>query len=255
MIRRLSAPGMGLPPYLCLSLPRSLKAPILLYGSALWNPPPSIMNQMSVFWHWVCRWITNCFSTTNLMCLYREACLPPLPVLICHQRRLAGLRLNCSPPEIDPDSARLPRSIPTFLPHCASLLAHGMISSQPYHFFNLDWHSTPDKAKNPRYRHNTITDLVNAAVPLVHDVSMLPPIFLHLMDYLPPVPAVVPSYARLKLRAKQLVLSDWSATPAPLYYPYPPSRRPHPFMGLGQFVDRRIHQMRSGKSYLRAHPL
>jgi len=33
--RRLSPPGMGLPPYLCLSLARSLLAPILLYGSAV----------------------------------------------------------------------------------------------------------------------------------------------------------------------------------------------------------------------------
>jgi len=75
-IRRLSPPGMGLPPYLCLSLACSLLAPILLYGSAVWSPPPSIMGPMSVFWHWVCRSITNCFSSTNITCLHREACLP-----------------------------------------------------------------------------------------------------------------------------------------------------------------------------------
>jgi len=115
-IRRLSPAGMGLPPYLCLSLARSLLAPILLYGSAVWNPPPSIMGPMSVFWHWVCRWITNCFSSTNITCLYREAWLPPLPVLVRHQRRLAGLRLICSPPEINPATARLPKSVPTVQP-------------------------------------------------------------------------------------------------------------------------------------------
>ena len=38
-IRRLSPPGMGLPPNLCLSLARSLLAPILLYESAVWHPP------------------------------------------------------------------------------------------------------------------------------------------------------------------------------------------------------------------------
>jgi len=75
-IRRLSPPVMGLPPYLCLSLARSLLAPILLYGSAVWNPPPSIMGPMSVFWHRVCRWMTNCFSSTNIICLHREACFP-----------------------------------------------------------------------------------------------------------------------------------------------------------------------------------
>jgi len=211
------------------------------------------MGPMAVFGHRVCRWITNCFSSTNITCLHREACLPPLPALLRHQRRLAGLRLICSPPEINPATARLPKSVPTFSPHCAALIPRGKITSQPYLFFNLDWRSAQDKTKNPRYRHNAITALANAAAPLVHDVSTLPPISLHLRVYLPPTPGVVPSYTRLKLRAKQLSLSDWSATPAPTYYPYPPSTRPHPFMGLGKFVAGRRHQMRSGKSYLAAH--
>jgi len=253
-IHRLSPPAMGLPPYLCLSLAHSLRAPILLYGSAVGNPPPSIMGPMSVFWHRVCRWITNCFSSTNLTCLHRQACLPPLPILVRHQRRLAGLRLICSPPEINHATARLPKSVPTFSPHRATLIARGKFTSQPYLFFNLDWHSAPDKLKNLRYRHNAITALARAATPLVHDMATLPPISLHLTDYLPPVPGHVPSYTRLKLRAKLLLLSDWSATPAPQYYPYPPSTRPHPFMGLGKFVAGRIHQMRSGKGYLAAHP-
>jgi len=76
-IRRLSPTWMGLPPYLFLTLARSLLAPILLYGSAVSTPPPSIMSPMSVFWHRVCRWITNCFSTTNTLCLHRDACHPP----------------------------------------------------------------------------------------------------------------------------------------------------------------------------------
>jgi len=133
-------------------------------------------------------------------------------------------------------------------------MARGKVTSQPYLFFNLDWRSAPDKLKNLRYRHNAITALASTATPLVHDVATLPPISLHLTDYLPPVPGVLPSYARLKLRAKLLLLSDWYATPAPPYYPYLPSTRPHPFMGLGKFVAGRIHQMRSGKGYLAAHP-
>jgi len=171
-----------------------------------------------------------------------------------HQRRLAGLRLICSPPEINLATARLPKFVPTFSPHRASSTARGKITSQPYLFFNLDWRAAPDKINNPRYRHNAITALANAAAPLVEDVSTLPPISVHLTDYVPPIPGIVPSYSRLKLRAKQLLLSDWSATPAPHYYPYPASTRPHPFMGLGKFVAGRIHQMRSGKSYLAAHP-
>jgi len=137
-IQRLSPPGMGLLPDLCLSLARSLLAPILLYGSAVWNPPRSIMGPMCVFWHQVCRWITNCCSSTHITCLHREACLPQLPVLVPHQRRLAGLRLICSPPEINPAMARLPKSVPTFSPYRATLMVRGMITSQSYLFFNLD---------------------------------------------------------------------------------------------------------------------
>jgi len=137
-IRCLSPPGMGLPPHLCLSLARSLLALILLYGSTVWSPPSAIMNPMSVFWRRVCRWITNCFSTTNTTCLHKEASLPPLPTLIGHQCRLAGLRLICSPLEIKPASARLPKSVPTFSPHRAPLVARGKITSKPYLFFNLD---------------------------------------------------------------------------------------------------------------------
>jgi len=196
-IRRLSPPGMGLPPYLCLSLARSLLAPILLYGSAVWNLPPSIMGPMSVFWHRVCRWITNCFSSTKITCLHREACLVPLPFLVRYQRRLAGLRLICSPPEVNPATARLPKAVPTFSPHRAALIVRRKITSQPYLFFNLNSPCTADKTKNPRYRHNAITALANTAIPLVHHVSTLPPISLHLTDYLLPVRSVVPSYTPL----------------------------------------------------------
>jgi len=83
---------------------------------------------------------------------------------------------------------------------------------------------------------------------------MLPPIFLHLPDYLPPLPGVVPSYSRLKLRAKQLLLSDWSATPAPPYNPYPPSARPIPSLAWASFLEGSIHPMCSGKGYVAAHP-
>jgi len=148
------------------------------------------MNPMSVFWCGVSRWITNCFSTTNTTCLHREGCLPPLPVLVCHQRCLAGLRLICSPPEINPATARVPKSVRLFSPHRAPLIGCGKITSQPYLFFNLDCGSAADKVRNPRYQHNAIIALANSALPLTHDVVSLLPISLHLPDYLPPIPGL-----------------------------------------------------------------
>jgi len=253
-IRRLSPPRMRLPPYLCLSLARSLLAPILVYGSAVWNPPPSIMSPMSIFWHWVCRWITNCFSTTNTTCLQREACLPLVAALIRHHHCLAGLRLICSPQEINPATARLPKSVPTFSPHRAPLLARWKITSQPYLVFNLNWRSAPDKAKNPRYRHNAITALANAAVPFVHDVVTLPPISLHLTDYLPPLPGVVPSHTRLKLRVKQLLLPDWSTTPAPHTTLIRPEHAPIPSWAWANLLREEYTRYALGKIISRLTP-
>jgi len=44
------------------------------------------------------------------------------------------------------------------------------------------------------------------------------------------------------------------ASPDPARYEYRPSLEPHPFMGQSKFDVGGLHQMRSGKSYIRAHP-
>ena len=63
------------------------------------------------------------------------------------------------------------------------------------------------------------------------------------------------AYEALRARARRMLLQDWDEEdPTPPYYHYRPSLEPHPFMGLGKFVAGRIHQMRSAKSYLAAHP-
>jgi len=50
-------------------------------------------------------------------------------------------------------------------------------------------------------------------------------------------------------------MEEWDkAAPDPARYPYQPSLKPHPFMGLDKCTAGRLHQMRSGKSYLCAHP-
>ena len=63
------------------------------------------------------------------------------------------------------------------------------------------------------------------------------------------------SYPQLKLKCRNILMEEWeNATPVPARYPYRPSLKPHPFMGLDKFSAGRLHQMRSGKSYLREHP-
>jgi len=75
--------------------------------------------------------------------------------------------------------------------------------------------------KNPMYRHNALTALVFIASPLIPEVVILPPDSLHPTEYLPHIPQTIPSYKRLKARARQHLLEDWGPDPAPKYYPCP----------------------------------
>jgi len=55
LIRRLSPPGAGLPPYLCHRLATSLVAPILLYGADLFTPSVRTTARLDTFWRQVQR--------------------------------------------------------------------------------------------------------------------------------------------------------------------------------------------------------
>jgi len=86
-------------------------------------------------------------------------------------------------------------------------------------------------------------------------LSPLPVTSQHLLCAFYPEPPQGRSYPQLKLKCKNLLMEEWdTATPDPPRYPYRPSLSPHPFIGLDKFSAGRLHQMRSGKSYLRAHP-
>jgi len=83
----------------------------------------------------------------------------------------------------------------------------------------------------------------------------LPVTSQHLLTELYPESLPFRSYPQLKLKSKNLLMEDWDrAAPDPARYLYQPSPKHHPFMGLDKFSAGRLHQMRSGKSDLRAHP-
>jgi len=116
-IKLLSPPGMGLPPYLCHRFAVSLLFPILSYGGDIFHPTVHMVRKLAVFCHKVQRWCMNCFSCTPTDILAIEACLPPLELLLVYKRRLANLRVLCSPPEINPAMARLAPSVQTLSLH------------------------------------------------------------------------------------------------------------------------------------------
>jgi len=112
-VKGLSPPGIGLPPFLCHRLASSLLFPILSYRADAFLPTLYPTRKLSAFWHKVQRWTTNCFMCTPTDILAIEAWLPPLALLLKYKRRVAHLRILCSPPEINLATARLPSSVQT----------------------------------------------------------------------------------------------------------------------------------------------
>jgi len=211
--------------------------------------------RLAAFWHKVQRWCTNCFVSTLSDFLAIEACLPPLDFLLRYQKRLAALRVLCSPREITPATARLPPSVQT-----PSLQRHTpdyrvlTLSNAGSHLL-LRWDQPRPLLNN--CAHLPIDSLAHSMFfpQGPHCSSRLPVTFQHLMidSFLGPPRGR--SYHELKPRCNDLLLEELrECSPHPTGCPYQPSIRPHLFMGLNKFDAGGIHPMRSGKSYLRAHP-
>ena len=123
-------------------------------------------------------------------------------------------------------------------------------------YLPLDWRAPLPRP--PIRKHLPIDAMAHLVIPLMEGLTRLP-LVLHAPppqgSDIPPPQLMLRTDLALKKRAREALLSDWETYhPAPAYYPYPPRLTPHPFMGLDKFVVGRIHQMRSGKSYLAAHP-
>ena len=166
---------------------------------------------------------------------------------------MAALRLASSPPEINPAAGRLHKSVPnksTFRsPQChRSLLTKLNPAKRP-----LMW-------KTPRStirKHLPIDEITHRVLPLLEGRSSLPLLNPHLVPTraVPPPDPPHNSYTTMKKESRSILLRQWSAlAPPPPGYPFSPSLSPHPFMGLSKFLAGHVHQMRSGKSYLAAHP-
>ena len=211
--------------------------------------------KLSAFWHKVQRWTTNCFMSTPTDILAIEACLPPLELLLRYKRRLADLRVLCSRPEINPAAARLPPSVQTPSLHRHSPDLRALSAKNGGSRLPLPWIQPRPPSKNRA--HLPLNALPHSMVFLLgpDGLDALPGISQHLLSDFYPEPPLGRSYPQLKLKCKNLLMEEWDkAAPDPARYPFQPSLKPHPFMGLDKFTAGRLHQMRSGKSYLRAHP-
>jgi len=254
-IKKLSPPGMGLPPFLCHRLASSLLFPILSYGADTFEPTIHMTRKLASFWHKVQRWTTNCFACTPIDILAVEACLPPVDLLLAYKRRLACLRVMCSPPEINPAAARLPPSLPTPSPHRHGPDTRPLCRGNAGSRLPLPWRQARPALKNRT--HLPLDALPHHMLFLLgpDGLAPLPVTSQHLLGESYPAPPPRRAYPQLKLLCRNRVMEEWElVAPDPPRYEYRPSLKPHPFMGLSKFDAGRLHQMRSGKSYLRAHP-
>jgi len=103
-------------------------------------------------------------------------------------------------------------------------------------------------------KHLPLDSLCHEVSDLIEEIPILP---LSSTDLLALPLLRIPSVTYQALRAPllQSLLADWSSlSPAvPPAYRYSACLTPHAITGLPQFICGRIHQMRSGASYLAAH--
>ena len=102
---------------------------------------------------------------------------------------------------------------------------------------------------------NSLCYTLRSVVAIAKTLPLVYPHLLPVGERPQPDPPPGRSYWALKILLNRHLLQDWLLqSPPPLSCPYLPILIPHPFIGLDWFSARRIHQMRSGKSYLKAHP-
>ena len=261
-VRRLSSAGGGIPPHLLHLVAYSLLFPIRSYGADLFVPTKRLLSKMDVHWRQVQRWVTNCFRSTPFPIQSAESCLPPIHVLFSDKRRMAALRLVWSPPSINPASARLCRTFPMLLKartwdSYRSLCTR--LARTSCHLTGRPPVPSPESGLTSRVRsHLPVDSLAHLTLPLLEGLTFAPMINSWLLPDLPPLPddATMSAASRaLQRKARSRMVEHWrSFSPVPVYYTFPISLSPHPFMGLGKFMAGRIHQMRAQKSYLAAHP-
>jgi len=159
----------------------------------------------------------------------------------------------CSPPEINPASARLYKSVPNCSSYRSPQCHRSLLVKLNPAICPLMWRTPRTTIR----KHLPIDEIAHRTLPLLKGRPSFPlhnPQFVPTMS-VPQAGPVADSFTTLKKESRAILLLHWSflAHP-PSDYKYLPSLTPHPFMGVPKFLAGRLHQMRSGKSYLAAHP-
>jgi len=169
---------------------------------------------------------------------------------------MTALRLVCSPPQINPASARLCRFFPLLLRFHVPDSHRPLCTCLDLKVMPLNLRSPPPSP--PGRTHLPVDAMAHLTLPLLEGLSFAPLINSSLLlehPTLPPDDVMKAAYFSLKAKARLLILDNWRLEhPPPPYYSFPLALTPHPFMGVGKFMASRIYQMRAQKGYLAAHP-
>jgi len=252
-VRRLSDLGKGLNPRATRHLAQVLIRPTLLYGAEIFSPPGKTLADMSSFWRKIGIWITNCFHSASYAAVHSESFLTPLPPLLKYIQTKYALRTVGTHPFINPASARLPHNAPIHWdPKPPKRTSH--FRNRLGIYFPRAWNST---SKHHATTHLPIDKVVSRLVPLCAIKQLMRRNFkaplpvgidapnLHLDSF-------TPNQALDILQAN--MVAEWALLYPNNSYNHPIPGKPHTFMRLGKFQASRIHQMRSGLSYLAAQP-
>jgi len=191
----------------------------------------------------------DCFSATPTGILAVECCLTPVALLISQRQRQAALRVVCSPPGLNPATARLHTSFPSLSAHRAHDSSRALTRGLSSVYLPLYW-KTPQPVP-PLRNHLPIDTVAHKTSPFTHGLSRMPRINSPLISSAPsalPRSLMDNTYSALKKRVREALLAQWPGLlPTPGYYHHVPSLNPQPFMGWSKFIAGRIPQMRAGK--------
>ena len=206
-VKGLSPPGSGLSPHLAHRLAISLLLPTPLYGADLMVPRRGMLTKMDIYWRQVQRWVSNCFRSTPIPVLAPEACIPPLLAIVQHKRHMAGLRLICATPTVNPAAGRPCPTLPSLLKYRAPDLHRGLCTRLHPNVMPLSWKTNRPHSKVRS--HLPVDKLANLARPLLGTLSFAP---LARADLFPEAPSLPPydtmtnTYRALKGRTRLLLL-------------------------------------------------
>jgi len=183
--------------------------------------------------------------------------MPPTHLPPRHPPAEAGaVRVVCSPPSVNPATARLHPSFPSLSVYRAPDTPRAITRGLSSVYLPLNWR-TP-RPVPPLQNHLPVDVVAHRTIPFTLGLSRMPMINSHLVypaPTLPPQSLMNNTYSTLKKRVREALLAEWASLfPTLGYYLHPPALSSRPLMGLGKFVAARIHQMRAGKSYMAAHP-